>query len=84
MDNTSKPALVNGRTPDEFEGCVCHNNSTTFTGWPANCPPSPNFYATGWVCPKCGRVYSPSAMMCSFCGMEEQKITYSTSTTPKA
>lgn len=26
------------------------------------------FYQTGWVCPKCGRVYSPSAYMCSFCG----------------
>lgn len=22
----------------------------------------------GWVCPKCGRVYSPSTSMCSYCG----------------
>ena len=22
----------------------------------------------GWVCPRCGRVYSPSTSMCSYCG----------------
>lgn len=22
----------------------------------------------GWVCPKCGRVYSPSTAMCFYCG----------------
>ena len=28
-------------------------------------------YTTGWVCPKCGRVYSPSTPMCSHCGGDE-------------
>lgn len=23
--------------------------------------------AQGWECPKCGRVYSPSMVMCSYC-----------------
>lgn len=27
-------------------------------------------YQTGWVCPKCGRVYSPSTPMCWYCGDE--------------
>lgn len=22
----------------------------------------------GWVCPKCGRVYSPNTFMCYYCG----------------
>ena len=25
----------------------------------------------GWVCPKCGRVYSPSTPMCSYCNNTE-------------
>ena len=26
---------------------------------------------TGWICPKCGRVYSPLMVMCSYCGPQE-------------
>ncbi len=33
----------------------------------------------GWVCPKCGRVYSPTTFMCYYCG-EEEKVTYTTNT----
>ena len=25
------------------------------------------FYPTGWVCPKCGRVYNPTTTMCYYC-----------------
>ena len=25
-------------------------------------------YQYGWVCPKCGRVYSPTTSSCLFCG----------------
>ena len=27
-----------------------------------------NFIETGWKCPICGRVYSPSTQMCFYCG----------------
>ena len=33
----------------------------------------------GWVCPKCGRVYSPTTPMCYYCG-GEQTSTVSTGT----
>lgn len=26
----------------------------------------------GWQCPVCGRVYSPTVMMCLYCGNEEE------------
>ena len=31
----------------------------------------------GWQCPICGRVYSPTTMMCLYCGNGES-ITYTT------
>ena len=36
-------------------------------------------YPTGWVCPKCGRVYSPMTPLCWYCG--DKSITTSTSGT---
>ena len=39
-------------------------------------------YPTGWVCPKCGRVYSPITPCCFYCGDEGNcKATTSTSGT---
>lgn len=26
----------------------------------------------GWICPKCGRVYAPTQMMCLYCGGSKQ------------
>lgn len=33
----------------------------------------------GWVCPKCGRVYSPIISMCFFCGGNNQVTITNTS-----
>lgn len=34
-------------------------------------------YQTGWVCPKCGSVMSPSTTMCPFCGPKQSiTVTY--------
>ena len=35
-------------------------------------------YQYGWICPKCGRVYAPGTIMCSFCGNGSHTITIGT------
>lgn len=42
-------------------------------------PPNNYFAPRGWVCPKCGRVYSPSTPMCWYCG--DKQITNIPNTT---
>lgn len=37
----------------------------------------------GWVCPKCGRVYSPFTPMCFYCG-DEGNVAISTTGTGEA
>lgn len=41
------------------------------------------FAPQGWVCPLCGRVYSPMTPWCYFCGNQETKTT-TTTTTPSS
>ena len=33
-----------------------------------------NICPQGWVCPKCGRVYSPTTIMCLCCGGNEATV----------
>ena len=40
-----------------------------------------DFAPRGWVCPKCGRVYSPTTPICFYCA-DVGKPTTGTSTTP--
>lgn len=43
-------------------------------------PMNENLFApTGWICPKCGRVFSPTTPFCYFCGKNDN-ITYTVST----
>lgn len=30
----------------------------------------------GWCCPKCGRIYSPTQMMCLYCGGDKSNQSY--------
>lgn len=32
-------------------------------------------YPTGWVCPKCGRVYGPNERECPYCNKRDYTIT---------
>ena len=37
-----------------------------------------NLLDKGWECPKCGRVYAPWVMKCSYCGNDTQPTTTTT------
>lgn len=43
----------------------CPAETSTISSNDYNSSPT---YVCGWVCPKCGRVYSPSTTMCLYCG----------------
>lgn len=45
-------------------------------------PPNDYFAPRGWVCPKCGRVYSPSTPMCWYCGDKQITNVPNTTGTP--
>ena len=38
----------------------------------------------GWQCPICKRVYSPTTMMCMYCGEEGATKTYTTTSATRA
>lgn len=35
---------------------------------------TPQENMTGWVCPKCGNVYSPLVMMCPYCSKSHARL----------
>lgn len=47
-----------GDDPNFFNTITSQVAPPNFTGWGRQ----------GWICPKCGRVYSPSTDMCLYCG----------------
>lgn len=36
------------------------------------------FGQQGWICPKCGRVYSPFTQMCLYCGKQQTSTSLNT------
>lgn len=40
------------------------------------------FGQQGWICPKCGRVYSPFTQMCLYCGNNNSENTFTSANTP--
>ena len=39
-----------------------------YSDWdPSNLPGPKQPYRSGWVCPKCGRSYSPDTLECQYC-----------------
>ena len=47
-----------GDDPNFFNIITTQMAPPNFTGWGRQ----------GWICPKCGRVYSPDTIMCNYCG----------------
>ena len=47
-----------GDDPNFFNTITTPVAPPNFTGWNRQ----------GWICPKCGRVYSPDTIMCNYCG----------------
>ena len=37
--------------------------------------PKESHYPTGWICPKCGRVYAPFTSECPYCNKSNYTIT---------
>lgn len=56
---------------------VCRGNSFNSTVFQEDIVP----YKYGWICPKCGRVYAPGTVMCSFCGNDSYTVTTTTTGT---
>lgn len=66
-------------------------NNQIQVGGPNDCPPITTTYNSseepipkvyGWICPKCGRAYSPSTDMCLYCGDNKCNVVVSDQTFP--
>ena len=70
-----------GDTPDWH-----YSPSTTQPNLEGPNQPIPNYGSLnyGWVCPKCGSVFSPNTRECPYCNRHTNTITYSTNATVEA
>lgn len=65
----------------ETESCsgTIDNNYYPYIGgnyYPYNTYIYPRYYQEGWVCPKCGRVFSPSVTECSYCNSNKYTVVW--------
>lgn len=58
-----KPYMYIGDPVDNLEDLICT------CGRKKNNDNEQYFYQIGWICPKCGRVFSPSTTECPYCNL---------------
>lgn len=63
---------------DELKPDYLHHETKTETPQAEVWVTGVQAYPTGWVCPKCGRVYSPTNPICWYCGGDGTSVSIST------
>ena len=85
---TSDFKLYTGDTPDwHYSPSTIQPNPEgpyTIPNQPISETPNREGLFYGWVCPKCGYVFSPNTSECPYCNGHTNTITYSTLATIKA